>query len=238
MNEQLARIKIKMEQLKKLDGNHSLFGSCKHKYQLNPPISLKKVRQFELTHHVKLPNEYVAFLIDIGNGGFGPFYGLEPLENSLFDDLDYKRPDSLLNPTKPFLHTEPWNLDFKPTIEEEENKEEYEKQLLDFEEKYFDKEQMNGVIAICNYGCAVSLNLVVNGKEYGKVWTDDRGSDNGIYPSYELGNKDKITFLNWYELWLDNSLNEIRGKLSTEEITIIENKQINKQEKKPWWKIW
>jgi len=205
MEEQLDRIKSKIGQLKRLDKNYTLFGADTHKYELNPRISIEKIQQFELKHNVNLPNDYVAFLVNIGNGGVGPFYGLESLEDSLFVDLDYKQPELLLNPTRPFLHTEPWNLIFKPTVNEE-NEQEYEKQRLVFEEKYFDKEQMNGVIAICNFGCAVSLNLVVNGKEYGNIWTDDRASDNGIYPSCELGNKSRITFLDWYEQWLDNSL--------------------------------
>ena len=206
MNEQLERIKSKIARLKQSDWNRRLFGANVHKYKLNPTIAIDRIRQFELAHKVTLPQEYVAFLTNIGNGGAGPFYGLERLEDSLFDDLDYKRQDSLLNPTKPFLHTAPWNLKFEPTVDATENQEEYEEQLLVFEEKYFDQEQRNGVIAICNFGCAVSLNLVVNGQEYGNIWTDDRGSDGGIYPSCELGNKDRITFLNWYELWLDNSL--------------------------------
>ena len=214
MNEQIERIKSKIVQLKELDKNFKLFGSHKHKYEINPTISLDKVRQFEATHNVTLPMEYVEFITKIGNGGVGPFYGLEPFENCLFDDLDYKRPNSLLTPSKPFLHTEPWNLEFTTTIDEKENETEYEKEYSKFEEQYFDREQMNGVIAICNYGCGVSLNLVVNGQEYGNIWTDDRGSDNGIYPSYELGNKDKISFFYWYELWLDKSLIEIKAKQS------------------------
>ena len=184
-----------------------------------------------------LPKEYVEFITIIGNGGVGPFYGLEPFENCLFNDLDYKRPNSLLNPSEPFLHTEPWNLDFTTTIDEKENEAEYEKEYSKFEEQYFAKEQMNGVIAICNYGCGVSLNLVVNGQEYGNIWTDYRGSDNGIYPSDELGNKDKISFFNWYELWLDNSLNEIKGKQSLSDKQ-SETIKIQTEGKKSWWKIW
>jgi hypothetical protein len=237
MNEQIERIKSKIVQLKELDENFKLFGSHKHKYEINPTISLDKVRQFEAIHNVTLPMEYVEFITKIGNGGVGPFYGLEPFENCLFDDLDYKRPNSLLTPSKPFLHTEPWNLEFTTTIDYEENATEYDKEHSKFEEQYFDKEQMNGVIAICNYGCGVSLNLVVNGQEYGNIWTDDRGSDNGIYPSYELGNKDKISFLNWYELWLDNYLNKIKEKqsLSDKPVEII---KIQTKDKKSWWKIW
>ena len=237
MNEQLNRISDKIGQLKMLDKNFILFGSQKHRYKLNPTISVDKIHQFEQTYNVTLPKEYVEFITILGNGGVGPYYGLEPFENCLFDDLDYKRTDSLLNPSKPFLHTEPWNLEFSTSSDEEENEEEYEKEYAKFEEQYFDKEQMNGVIAICNLGCAVSLNLVVNGQEYCNIWTDDRGSDNGIYPSHELGNKDKISFLNWYELWLDNSFKEINGKLiGQKEITNTEQQE--KESKKQWWKLW
>ncbi len=237
MNEQLNRISDKIGQLKKLDKNFTLFGSHKHRYKLNPTITLDKIRQFEQTYNVALPIDYVEFMTTLGNGGVGPYYGLEPFENCLFDDLEYKRTDSLLNPSKPFFHTEPWNLEFSTAIDEDENEEEYEKEYAKFEEQYFDKQQINGVIAICNFGCAVSLNLVVNGQEYGNIWTDDRGSDNGIYPSYELGNKDKISFFNWYELWLDNSLKEINGKLiGQKEITNTEQQE--KENKKQWWKLW
>jgi hypothetical protein len=237
MNEQLKRISDKIGQLKKLDKSFTLFGSQKHRYKINPAISIDRIRQFEQTYDVTLPKEYVEFMTTLGNGGIGPYYGLEPFENCLFDDLDYKRTDSLLNPNKPFLHTEPWNLEFSTTIDAEENEDEYEKEYSKFQEQYFDKEQMNGVIAICNFGCAVSLNLVVNGQEYGNIWTDDRGSDNGIYPSHELGNKGKISFLNWYELWLENSLKEISGKLIGQK-EIISTVQLDNENKKPWWKVW
>lgn len=115
-------------------------------------------------------------------------------------------------------------MEFTATVDEEANETKYWEEFSAFEEQYFDKEQMNGVVAICNLGCAINLNLVVNGEEFGNIWTDDRGSNKGIFPSYELGNKDKITFLNWYELWLDNSLDEMKEK--------------SKLHTTPWWKIW
>ncbi|RZL33608.1 MAG: SMI1/KNR4 family protein [Pedobacter sp.] len=231
--EQLDRIKLKLEKLKALDKNLILFGSESHEYQLNPILSEEKIRQFEATYNVTLPAEYVAFLTKLGNGGAGPFYGLEPFENALFDDLDYKRPNSLLNPSEPFTHNQPWNEEFEPTVNEEDEEEEYERQYVEF-----NKNLINGVLAICNYGCGVSLNLVVNGNEYGNIWTDDRGNDGGIYPSQELGNKERITFLNWYELWLDNSLEEIANKIKE---TSIIHQTINaepKIESRPWWKFW
>lgn len=227
MNEQLKRIQGKIEQLRQLDKNLTLFGSNIHKYNLNPKLPEDTLLNFEKTHNITLPEDYKEFLTKIGNGGVGPAYGLEPFENGLFDDLDYKRPNSLLNPSKPFPHTKPWNEEFVSTVNEEDNEEEYERQYFEFS-----KNLMNGVLAISNYGCGISLNLVVNGEEYGNIWTDDRGNDGGIYPSNELGNKDKITFLNWYELWLDNSLNEIKDKFENKPIEVKNTNQ------KPWWKIW
>lgn len=209
MNEQLSRIKGKLEKLRQQDKDLKLFGAHKHKYNLNPVASIASIREFEATHQVTLPEGYVTFLTTLGNGGAGPFYGLEPFENALFDDLDYKRPDSLLNPSVPFLHTNPWNLEFEPTVSEEENEQEYNRQYEAFTDEYYAREQMNGAIAISNYGCGVVLHLIVNGDEYGIIWADDRGNDGGIFPSYQLGNDNKITFLDWYEYWLDKSLEKL-----------------------------
>ena len=182
---------------------------------LSTPIPLTWIELFELFAlsallFIVIVPEYSSTLVGRNwtwklNDVFGSIvllWGFK-IENALFDDLDYKRPNSLLNPSEPFPHQEPWNLEFKPTVSEK-NKEEYEKQYFEFS-----KDLMNGVIAICNYGCGISLNLVVNGEEYGNIWSDHRGNDGGICPSFELENKGKITFLNWYELWLDNSFNEI-----------------------------
>ncbi len=124
MNEQLKRIQSKIEQLRQLDKNLTLFGSNRHKYNLNPKLSEDTLLNFEKTHNITLPEDYKEFLTKIGNGGVGPAYGLETFENGLFDDLDYKRPNSLLNPSKHFPHTKPWNEEFVSTVNEEEENEE------------------------------------------------------------------------------------------------------------------
>ncbi len=121
MSGQIDRIKGKIEQLKQLNKEFSLFGSETHQYELNPALSLDKIRHFETTHNVTLPGGYVDFLTKIGNGGAGPFYGLEPLEDTLYDDLHYKRPDSLLNPGQPFIYTKHWNLEFQSSISQDSN---------------------------------------------------------------------------------------------------------------------
>jgi len=211
MENQIERIKTKLTELRQCDKDKSLFGASIHEYKLNNVLTVKEIRNFESTHNIILPKGYVLFLINIGNGGAGPFYGLEPLKNTIFNDLDYPDPEDLLNPSKPFLHKEPWNIEFIPTVTEQESQEKFDEEYDKFSNQYFNSNIISGTLNICNFGCAVSLLLIVNGPEYGTIWTDDRASDMGIYPSKQLGNSYKITFLDWYELWLNNSISKIKS---------------------------
>ena len=58
------------------DWDLSRFGTDQHKYQLKPPASEEAVAAFEARFHVSLPEGYRDFLLWMGNGGAGPFYGL------------------------------------------------------------------------------------------------------------------------------------------------------------------
>ncbi|MEK8130842.1 hypothetical protein WMW72_23325 [Paenibacillus filicis] len=80
----------------------------------------------------------------------------------------------------------------------------------ELEQDYFSADKSAGLLRISNFGCGVSINLVVKGLSYGEIWVDDRASDGGIYPDHDLGNTERFTFLTWYEAWLDRSLEEMR----------------------------
>lgn len=194
MEIQISKIIKKMESLKKKDTQFAIFGSETHQYKLNKTKSENELLEFEERYGIKLPYGYREFLKRVGNGGAGPYYGLEPLENSMSDDLDRPTDNEWIDPSKPFKFVEAWN----------ENEE------TDFnEEEYFSKELMNGALKISNFGCGISLILVVNGAEYGNIWVDDRGNDQGIYPDPYFKNNGRINFLDWYEYWLNTSLKEI-----------------------------
>lgn len=194
MEIQISKIIKKLESLKKKDTQFATFGSETHQYKLNETKSENELLEFEERYGIKLPGGYREFLKRVGNGGAGPYYGLEPLENSMSDDLDRPTDNEWIDPSKPFKFVEAWN----------ENEE------TDFnEEEYFSKELMNGALKISNFGCGISLVLVVNGAEYGNIWVDDRGNDQGIYPDPYFKNNGRINFLDWYEYWLNTSLKEI-----------------------------
>src|SRR5437899_422192 len=76
--DRLRRILEKLEQVRAR--RLSCFGSEKHGFRLNPPLTEAELDAFEKKNHVRLPNDYRTFLKDAGNGGAGPFYGLLPLE--------------------------------------------------------------------------------------------------------------------------------------------------------------
>ena len=65
--------------LRSVDRDFRVFGSEKHKYRLGPVLSESTLSDFESNHSVRLPEDYRRFLATIGNGGAGPFFGLEPL---------------------------------------------------------------------------------------------------------------------------------------------------------------
>jgi len=196
MESQISRIIKKLDALKKKDTQFTTFGSETHRYKLNKPKSENELLEFEARHGIKLPDGYRAFLKRIGNGGAGPYYGLEPLEDSTSDDLDRPVDKEWIDPSKPFKFIEPWNVN--------------EEDSTDFnEEEYFSKELMNGALKISNFGCGISLIVIVNGTEYGNIWVDDRGNDQGIYPDPYFKNNGRINFLDWYEFWLDDSLKKI-----------------------------
>jgi hypothetical protein len=71
-----------LERLRMADEGFRVFGAKRHQYRLGPPLSEGELAAFESTNRVRLPEEYRQFLSTTGNGGAGPFYGLEPLGTS------------------------------------------------------------------------------------------------------------------------------------------------------------
>lgn len=216
--EQIKRIKEKISQLDKLDQDLEVFGADTHEYILNPVLSDNEVTQFEKEHQISLPKDYVAFITQVGNGGVGPFYGLQTLMEASVNEevmmITGEDTSSLLQ--KAFPHTQPWNpiealgeIDNKIEKAAEEGNEELEEELYEERLEIIGGEEHDyGRLNLCDYGCGITLFLVITGEQKGIMWTDDRVNDGGLYPSIELENEASLSFLDWYELWLDNTIAE------------------------------
>jgi len=200
MMERLAR---KLAQIRDLDPELMLFGAEAHGYDVNGALDAAMLAVFERLYQIKIPSDFRAFLYYFGDGGAGPYYGICPLGMSLFPDMDYPDDTIMLEPGKPFPLTEalpsPGNT-VSPTNISQHTPEVSE--LLNVDD---------GIIRLCNYGNGVFINLVISGPSAGQVWTDARNIRHGIYPGDPNRPNQYMTFLEWYEYWLDDCLETIHA---------------------------
>ena len=208
---EIARIRGKLDDLQQRDASFSVFGSGRHRYKLNPTMHEPEIRQFERAHSVTLPSEYRSFLLECGNGGAGPYYGLFPL--GYFDGSGgpletWSEGDGFAGIlSRPFPHETAWRLPSDrytpPDLFRCAEEEKIWYQTLN--DETWRPELIAGAFPICHQGCAVRNCLVISGAERGKVWVDDRANDNGIFPETSE-TSERVGFLEWYESWLDESL--------------------------------
>ena len=171
-----------LEQAKAADPEYKVFGASKHKYQLNPPASKEAVLALEAEFHIKLPEEYVYFLTEIGNGGAGPHYGLYSLEElKMYQNCIQK--DDVLSPViDSNLSKEMWNT--------------WMEQMDTDDDDVYDEieEQINtGVFVIGTQGCTFDNLLMCCGSETGKMVYIDWNLEYNCPPFLT-----KMSFLEWY----------------------------------------
>lgn len=149
--------------------------------QLNPPLTLAEVREFESHHRIELPDAYRAFITQVGNGGSGsPEYGMYALGTTEAQLQQFRRPDQqdLTRITEPFPFTRFWVW------------EDGDVSLEGTKEQIF-----NGSILLGTDGCGMDWRLIVTGPDRGIPWMI---CGEGIQPVCP-----KRSFLQWYEDWLD-----------------------------------
>lgn len=86
----VGKLRKQLRRAGEKDPDFSRFGAYSHKYQLNSPILEETIDAFEKRFNISLPEGYRNFLLWMGNGGAGPFYGLYSLGAAEPDQLpDY-----------------------------------------------------------------------------------------------------------------------------------------------------
>lgn len=214
MNSKIQQLKNKLSQLIELDKSFEVFGSESHRYKLNPCISIAQIQTIESHFQIQLPEDYRDFLLEIGNGGAGPGYGLLGVDTTLID-VEKTQPDCF---SQVFSLTQEWNnLDLLQLNNGKSVSE------------YFDDKFIRGTISVADYGCGIQARLVITGEQRGGIWIDDRTNEAGIYPLtshcaaffhddpdidtdiYESieEEKDALSFYDWYENWLNRSINQV-----------------------------
>lgn len=187
--EKTSRLKARLDALRVADSAFQVFGAESHKYQMDTPMTDEEVQVFEERHAIVLPEEYRTFLLTIGRGGAGPYYGLYPPTGYSYE-LENVKSNFL---SLPFPHKEAWKL-----VEDD-----LDHSALDEEHRYFGNYWVQGAMGLCHFGCGAYCLLVVTGHVRGQIWLDYRSSDNGIFPIAS-------DFLSWYEQWLERSFTELK----------------------------
>lgn len=209
----ITEIKSKLQELRLLDKELEIFGASSHEYEFNQPIPLDELKRFEDKYEVDLPEDYKAFICEIGDGGAGPYYGIHPLQRDV-GDFD---PENRLELLKfDFPHKEGWNWTEKILSKFDDLRDDEYDEVAEFFdsiywEEYFKDELTHGSFYITEYGCALRFLLVTTGEEKGKIWFDQRADQHGINPV--LNKKgDKLDFSDWYVEWLDKSIAAMKEK--------------------------
>ncbi len=207
----LQRIKEKLFKLIELDKDKENFGAngnvYGHDYIINPPVDIKKIRKFEKEINEKLPSQYFLFLTKICNGKAGPDYGLYPFEEAIETAIYYynEYPSDLPVPDNKKCFSK-----FPITTKQVEK---YIKEEIDYENYRIDDfniDKLSGIVLLSNYIQGHDYILVVKGEQKGKVWlySDARF----LTPLYHNDTLKQYTFFDWYESWLDDSLNYITNQ--------------------------
>lgn len=178
-DEQLQRIRTKLETAKNTDTSRLVFEADSHEYLLDVPATEEEVTAFEEQHGIQLPACFRAFIRVIGNGGIGvqgsgagPHYGIYPIGVEVPKD-DILQQNCQLDPD---LTLAQW----KALTEGGTGR------------------VFNGLLPLGTQGCTYVHAIVLNGPYTGCVVNLDYTYV--IPPIFPPGDPN---FLDYYEQWLD-----------------------------------
>lgn len=156
-----------------------------------PPLKKSDVNEFCQKYDVDLPEEYVLFLTEIGDGW-------KKTKNDMYSTINMNRLSESFsegeNLQREFPFVNGWVWEDGGGEEwpqsEGESDEEYEERLTALEES-----ALYGQITLIDVGGGGSWNLVISGKCKGQIWFV---CGEGVMPC-----TDRFTFFGWLRKWLD-----------------------------------
>ncbi|MFE5792946.1 hypothetical protein ACFQ8C_10255 [Streptomyces sp. NPDC056503] len=164
MDDRIARIHAKLAAL-----------PATEKASLGPVLTEPQVSAFEDAHGIRLPREFRDFLTRVGHGGYGPAYGLLPMERWVSGAAEAKGG----KPSEPFPIVPDLEIAVRP------------------DRRGSLAHVFPGTLTVVERGCSDLTLLVVTGPGRGRLV---EVNFEGFFPPRFHADSD---FLSWYERWLD-----------------------------------
>jgi SMI1 / KNR4 family (SUKH-1) len=178
-----------------------------HGFVTAEPMAEPEIRRVEDQAGISLPSEYREFLLRFGDGQVGPGWF-----RSLRDGLTTAS-------ERPFPLTAPLLGCCSPghqRLSKDAQREEFGR----LQEEWGLIPKDDGVLLICDYGCAIFGRLILNGPFRGNVWIVQGdsayygpfGGSGPLHDEYESAEWEPTdsprgySFYEWYESWLDGQL--------------------------------
>lgn len=187
--EKIPVVKEKVYILKEIDKNCEVPGSFIHEYELRECLKEDKIKMYEERFNIVFPEDYKNYLMFISDGGAGPGTGISGIGL-----LDLNNKAGVYTHIEAFKFTSKWDLPENSTPLTEEER----------------KELVDGTIFITRDLESARYLLVVNGEEKGNMWIDKTEMDGGLEPVKSADGKARVTFLEWFEEWLDESIRSLK----------------------------
>ena len=180
--EKIDAIKGKIMRLKLLLSEKSQYAKTIENFQYLP-LEESDLGAFEKKHQVTLPEDFRDYLLQIGNGGLGPDYGIYPIQST----------QSFKGINQSWVDPKAYNA-----MGEDDFGTPFGQTLI--------KASRKGILYIGDRGGGFSTFLVITGPNSGEVWYDKTVTDEG----FALAADD---FLSWYEDWVDRSIEDAKKKM-------------------------
>jgi hypothetical protein len=162
--------------LRRLDRGYAIYGAYKHRWRIKERLDEPTITRIEHDLGFLLPPSYRAYLAELGNGGAGPLFGIEPLP------LQFT-PAKYAALQQPFLGIEAVHQRLKDAG------------IVRHEHGYYknwDRKLQTALLVgtwpIAYEGCGHHSRIVLHGAETGTILAIE--SDGGIFSQ-------KVDFLDW-----------------------------------------
>jgi hypothetical protein len=151
---QIERIKHNAAALQKLEIYEppSVFSLAKQKFRLNPTASLDQVLAYEAKYGFAFPAGYREFILEVGDGGAGPFRGIKQRFTTIGQTL--RETEARLGSRPTVYRRATFGEDWRAALLGSERDETEEEDEILFSQ---------GTLAVCEVGCGSEIVLALNG---------------------------------------------------------------------------